>query len=150
MNAYHTILSKAGIRPSVQRVAVYSFLCEHPEHPTVETLYAELSPLYPTLSKTTIYNTLKLFESKRLIRTLKIDDDKLRFDADVQPHLHFKCECCGKLFDVYDNSDLPAFILKCNDLIPRGFSMAKMQVNLWGTCDACAEEIHGRDEQDIA
>ncbi|MBQ9631013.1 MAG: transcriptional repressor [Treponema sp.] len=138
MNNYHTTLANAGIRPSVQRVAVYSFLCEHPEHPTVETLYASLSPQYPTLSKTTIYNTLKLFESKHLVRTLKIEDDKLRFDADTQPHLHFKCEKCGKLFDVYDNNDLPAFILKCNDLIPEGFTMSKMQVNLWGTCRDCA------------
>ncbi|MBR7065047.1 MAG: transcriptional repressor [Treponema sp.] len=140
MNTYHTTLSKAGIRPSVQRVAVYSFLCEHPEHPTVETLFQELQPLYPTLSKTTIYNTLKLFESKHLVRTLKIEDDKLRFDADIHPHLHFKCEKCGKLFDIYDNSDLPSFISKCNNLIPESFSMEKIQINLWGTCDECSEK----------
>ena len=66
MKNYHTTLSEAGVRPSVQRVAVYSYLCEHPVHPTVETLYASLSPEYPTLSKTTIYNTLKLFEEKKL------------------------------------------------------------------------------------
>ena len=76
MKNYHTTLSEAGVRPSVQRVAVYSYLCEHPVHPTVETLYASLSPEYPTLSKTTIYNTLKLFEEKKLVHSLKIEDDK--------------------------------------------------------------------------
>jgi len=62
---YHTRLNAVGIRPSVQRVAVYAYLCEHPVHPTVETVYSALSSDYPTLSKTTIYNTLRLFEEKK-------------------------------------------------------------------------------------
>ena len=139
MEHYHKILDAAGIRPSVQRVAVYSYLCEHPIHPTVETLFAALSPDYPTLSKTTIYNTLKLFEQKNLVRAVKIEDDKLRYDAEMQPHIHFKCEKCGRVFDVYDDTALPAFMLKCNDLIPTGFTMSKMQANLWGVCADCAK-----------
>ena len=56
---YQTILADAGIRPSIQRIAVYGYLCEHPVHPDVETVYDALNPIYPTLSKTTVYNTLK-------------------------------------------------------------------------------------------
>src|SRR5574344_177537 len=135
---YHTRLDGAGIRPSVQRVAVYSFLCEHPVHPTVETVYAALSPEYPTLSKTTIYNTLKLFEEKKLVQTIKIEDDKLRYDADVTPHLHFKCEKCGRVFDIFDDKNLPDYEEKCRGLLPDGFFMSKMQTNLWGICSDCA------------
>ena len=112
MKNYHTTLSEAGVRPSVQRVAVYSYLCEHPVHPTVETLYASLSPEYPTLSKTTIYNTLKLFEEKNLVHSLKIEDDKLRYDADIRPHIHFKCEKCGKVFDVFDDTNIADYTLR--------------------------------------
>ena len=130
MKNYHTTLSEAGVRPSVQRVAVYSYLCEHPVHPTVETLYASLSPEYPTLSKTTIYNTLKLFEEKKLVRSLKIEDDKLRYDADIRPHLHFKCEKCGKVFDVFDDANIADYMLKSTDALPQGFVMTKMQTNM--------------------
>ena len=128
MKNYHTTLSEAGVRPSVQRVAVYSYLCEHPVHPTVETLYASLSPEYPTLSKTTIYNTLKLFEEKNLVHSLKIEDDKLRYDADIRPHIHFKCEKCGKVFDVFDDTNIADYTLK-----------TKMQTNMWGICRDCAK-----------
>lgn len=135
---YHTRLDAAGIRPSVQRVAVYSYLCEHPVHPTVETVYAALSPDYPTLSKTTIYNTLKLFEEKKLVQTIKIEDDKLRYDADTSQHLHFKCERCGRVFDIFDDRNLPAYTEKCRLLAPAGFEVTKIQTNLWGICADCA------------
>ncbi len=61
-NNYNSILENAGIRPSVQRVAIYTYIKENPIHPDVDTVYSALSPMYATLSKTTVYNTLKLFE----------------------------------------------------------------------------------------
>jgi len=137
---YHTRLNAAGIRPSVQRVAVYAYLCEHPVHPTVDTVYSALAPDYPTLSKTTIYNTLKLFEGKKLVQSIKIEDDKLRYDADTTPHLHFKCERCGRVFDIFADRDLSSYILKCSDLLPEGFFMKKIQTNIWGMCADCAKE----------
>lgn len=136
---YHTKLNSAGIRPSVQRVAVYSYLCEKRNHPTVETVYDDLSPIYPTLSKTTIYNTLKLFETKNLVQTIQIEDDKLRYDADVSQHLHFKCEKCGKVYDVFDDRNLPLFAAQCAALLPAGFQTLKIQTNIWGLCADCAK-----------
>ena len=63
---YHLILKNADIRPSIQRVAIYAYLCEHPCHPDVETVYDELFPLYPTLSKTKIeeYNKESIYGYK--------------------------------------------------------------------------------------
>src|SRR5574344_3114056 len=109
-NDYFAVLTKSGIRPSVQRVAVYGYLCEHPEHPTVDTVYAALSPDYPRLSKTTVYNTLKLLADNGLIQTIQIEEDKLRYDANTEPHLHFKCLECGKIIDVFSKRSID----KCN------------------------------------
>ena len=36
------------------------YLMAHRTHPTVDEIYLALSPSIPTLSKTTVYNTLKL------------------------------------------------------------------------------------------
>lgn len=137
--SYHTILSKAGIRPSVQRVAVYSYLEENKNHPTVETVFAALSPMYPTLSRTTIYNTLKLFEEKKIVQTIQIEDDKLRYDTDMRNHIHFKCMKCGKIFDMFDGTKIPEQKTQITDLLPKGFSSAKIQTNVWGVCVACNE-----------
>lgn len=134
---YHLILKNADIRPSIQRVAIYAYLCEHPCHPDVETVYDELFPLYPTLSKTTVYNTLKLFEEKNIVQSIKIDDDKLRFDAEMKNHLHFKCTNCGQIYDVFCDKNQTDMVKECSELLPAGFKMNKIQTNLWGMCNNC-------------
>lgn len=133
---YHTILQNAGIRPSVQRIAIYAYLCENPIHPDVETVYDTLYPSYPTLSKTTVYNTLKLFEEKQIVQSLKIEDDRIRFDAVMDDHYHFKCNTCGKIFDIFPKT--PVAQSKYTQLVPKDFSIAKIQTNLWGTCKDCS------------
>lgn len=127
---YSQILNDAGIRPSVQRVAIYSYLCQHPVHPDIETIYADLAPTYVTLSKTTVYNTLKLFEEKKIVQSIKIEDDKLRFDADTSNHMHFKCDKCGTITNITDNK-------KNTPDIPAGFTLNKVQTYIWGLCPDC-------------
>ena len=80
------LLSKNGIRPSIQRLAVYRYLAENDIHPTADALYLALAPSIPTLSKTTVYNTLKLLEKKHLVRSIAIENDELRYDADISDH----------------------------------------------------------------
>lgn len=136
---YHEVLSKAGIRPSVQRVAIYSYLCEKQNHPTVDNVFTALSPSYPTLSRTTIYNTLKTFEEKNLVQSVQIEDDKLRYDTIMQEHLHFKCMKCGKIFDIFDDEQIADQRTKIGSLLPNGFSSTKVQTNIWGVCSECGE-----------
>ena len=54
-----TLLEK-NIRPSHQRIKVMEFLLKNKIHPTVDYIYNELHEEIPTLSKTTVYNTLNL------------------------------------------------------------------------------------------
>ena len=135
---YQTILENAGIRPSIQRIAVYRYLCENPIHPDVEKVYADLAPSYPTLSKTTVYNTLKLFEEKNIVQSIKIEDDKLRFDAEMKDHFHFKCTDCNKIFDIFSKSDEDKLSQQCQKILPDGFLVSKVQTYLWGKCKECA------------
>lgn len=137
---YQTILQEAGIRPSIQRIAVYSYLRENPCHPDVETVYDALFPLYPTLSKTTVYNTLKLFEEKKIVQSIKIEDDKLRFDAEMREHLHFKCVNCNCIYDILTHTNDLNLSNKCSSILPAGFSMTKIQTYLWGTCSNCSNK----------
>ena len=74
MKEYNKILKDANIRPSIQRLAIFAFLKENKIHPDVETIFTQLSPLYPTLSRTTVYNTLQLFEENKIIQAVKIDE----------------------------------------------------------------------------
>ncbi|MCQ2587992.1 MAG: transcriptional repressor [Treponema sp.] len=131
------IFQEAGIRPSIQRIAVYKYLYQNPVHPDVETVYSDLASDYPTLSKTTVYNTLKLFEEKNIVQSLKIEDDKLRFDAEMKSHIHFKCTKCGKITDIFTPENSPDPVKLYRSFLPDGFSMTKQQSTIWGLCKDC-------------
>ena len=98
-------LKKNGIKPSVQRMKIFQYLLDHHTHPTVDDIFQNLSPEMPTLSKTTVYNTLNIFVSSNIIKEIIIEENEVRYDIVTADHGHFKCNCCGALFDVELNID---------------------------------------------
>lgn len=99
MDAYNTLVNY-HIKPSVQRLAIMDYLLTHRTHPSAEEVYANLSKNMPTLSKTTVYNTLKLLSEHGAALMLTIDEIKVCFDGDITPHTHFLCKKCGKIYDL--------------------------------------------------
>lgn len=102
MNTSNTIdyLLTHNVKPSVQRIAIMEYLLEHHTHPTAEEIHTALSSSIPTLSKTTVYNTLRLFVDNNAATMLTIDERKVCFDGDLTPHGHLLCKCCGRVYDV--------------------------------------------------
>ena len=45
-------LQNHNIKPSVQRIAIMTYLMEHRTHPTVDEIYTALAPSIPTLFTT--------------------------------------------------------------------------------------------------
>lgn len=99
MKPYEQLLAH-NIKPSMQRIAILQYLMEHPIHPSADDIYMALSPSMPTLSKTTVYNTLKLFSEQGAVQMLTIDDRNANFDADTSAHSHFLCKRCGHIYDL--------------------------------------------------
>ncbi|MEA4981573.1 MAG: transcriptional repressor [Paludibacter sp.] len=128
----HRYLMRYSIRPSVQRTAIMEYLMNHKTHPTVEEIYLALNPSIPTLSKTTVYNTLNLFSEKGAVQVLTIDDKNARYDADVSRHGHFYCRSCGKVHDVF-NMKPEAYVIPYNE----DFLVDAIEVSYYGTCKAC-------------
>lgn len=128
----HRYLMRYSIRPSVQRTAIMEYLMNHKTHPTVEEIYLALNPSIPTLSKTTVYNTLNLFSEKGAVQVLTIDDKNARYDADVSRHGHFYCRSCGKVHDIF-NMKPEAYVIPYNE----DFLVDAIEVSYYGTCKAC-------------
>ena len=126
-------LMNAGIRPSVQRLAIYEFVKNHPLQPTADVVYAALRDELGSLSLTTVYNTLKLFAKEGVAKSLNLDE-KLHFDANMMPHAHFICSQCRKIHDV----DIPENVWN-NVLSYAPVPDAEMQINFRATCHSCLE-----------
>lgn len=130
MNATKTILEENQIRPSYQRIKIYKLLSETKDHPSVDTIFNELKEEIPSLSKMTIYNTLNLFVKKGIARTVTIEENEIRFDANTTIHGHFKCKSCGRIIDFeLDDARLP---------IPEGgFTVEGFEFFVRGVCPLC-------------
>lgn len=93
------VLLAHEIKPSYQRLLIYNRLNQPYQHLTVDQIYKDLAPQVPTLSKTTVYNTLKLMCEKGLAREIPTDYHESRFEIVSEPHGHFKCQKCGDILD---------------------------------------------------
>lgn len=139
MEKVQEYLMSKGIRPSPQRIAIMNYLLDNCNHPTVEAVYDALHTSMPTLSKTTVYNTLKLFEKKQAVQILNIDERNVRLDATMEPHAHFQCMRCGKIFDVpVKNGGKMVELLGMNEMT--GFEVQQTQIYYKGICPHCQSE----------
>lgn len=134
MNAFET-LTKYNIKPSPQRMAIMDYLLEHRTHPTIEEMYHALSPAMPTLSKTTIYNTLKLFVENGAAMMLTINEKTSCYDSDTSPHAHFICKKCNRVIDMFHGVE--KMIPNSDELM--GNRILDMQVYYKGVCKECLE-----------
>lgn len=122
----------AGMRPSAQRLAILQYLEQFRTHPSADEIYKALRPEFPSMSLTTVYNTLHALVECGLLREVEIEPANLRFDsASTTPHGHFRCRCCGRIFDM----PLPDGIMLNN--MPGGFAVDSLDLYLKGTCPDC-------------
>ena len=126
------LLAAHGVRPSAQRMAIYAWLAGHPVHPTSDQVHRALVSRYPTLSRTTVHHTLLLLAEVGLANRLVIEEDKLRFDADVRPHAHFRCSACGEVCDLALPEAFGA------PTLPEGYVPEETHFYLLGRCPRCA------------
>lgn len=125
------ILSKSGIKPSLHRMKILDYLVRMKNHPTVDTIYSDISGDIPTLSKTTVYNTLKTFQECGVVQAITIEDNEVKYDVIVDKHAHFKCCECGRLYDI--PMDTKVLHLKSVG----GHLIKESQLYYKGICKAC-------------
>ncbi len=134
-------LVRKGIRPSYQRIKVLEYLHQNKGHPTVDEIFNFLSPDIPSLSKTTIYNTLHAFVEAGLVRLVNINDDEMRYDILLSDHGHFQCEACGTIFDfAVDIDRIPI------DGLNR-FEINEKNVYFKGLCPNCLSQQKTRKKE---
>jgi len=123
------------IKPSLIRVRVLGYLKSTREHPNAEKIYKKLSKEIPTLSITSIYNTLKLFVDKGVIKEILIEEEEIRYDGTNERHAHFKCIKCNNLYDLK---------LKCKSCLEEtDFNKVKIideHIYLVGICKKCLKK----------
>lgn len=125
-----SLLKQVDIKPSFTRMMIYEYLKTNMNHPTVDDIYQDLMVKLPTLSKTTVYNTLKLLMDKHLVNELIMEQQK-HYDLVSTPHAHFQCEACNTIYDI---DMIPPSI---NPIYHSQFKVHYAQLTYKGLCEHC-------------
>jgi len=98
------LLNSHGLKTTPQRIAVYESLLKL-DHPYAENVLKEVHKHHPGIAKGTVYNILESFITKGIIRKVKTDRDRMRYDAVLISHHHLYDENSDQILD-YQDEDL--------------------------------------------
>jgi Fur family peroxide stress response transcriptional regulator len=123
-----------GFKLTPQRLAVIKYMLGNESHPSALTIHGDLKKRYPSLSFSTVYNTLNVLEEIGEVRSVFVFSDHLNYDPHVEPHIHFLCRECKRIHDIHiadiDGVQLPAGEID-------GHIVDSSQLILKGTCKNC-------------
>lgn len=103
MESQQTIASRLashGAKPTTQRLKLAELVFERPQHLSAEELLKAARSRGISVSKATVYNTLKLFVECGLLRELVVDRDRVYYDSTVHAHHHFYNVDTGEMIDI--------------------------------------------------
>ena len=125
------LLTQNSVKPSLHRMKILEYLMNEKNHPTADTIFKDISDEIPTLSKTTVYNTLKTFQDNNVVIPITIEDNEVRYDASIEKHAHFKCNKCLKIYDV----DIDSKVLHLKAI--SGHAIQESHLYYKGLCESC-------------
>ncbi len=89
-----------GMKRSRQREAILAYLKTRTDHPTADMVYTAMRESIPNISLGTVYRNLALLADNHMILRISCDGKADHYDANIQPHPHFICQCCGCVQDI--------------------------------------------------
>ena len=128
-------LQRHGLRSTTQRVLVLAELMARAGDVTAQSLHEELRAEHPTLGLATVYRTLGSLEQAGVLDALQHGHGTCYRWCAPGHHHHLTCSRCHRVVEVHDCDVAP-----WADRVARahGFTEVRHQVELVGTCAACA------------
>jgi Fur family peroxide stress response transcriptional regulator len=100
MERHANVLKGHDLKVTSPRLEILRHLMECDDHPTADEVYKSLRKRHPSLSKTTVYNTLDTLRENGILTIVTISEKEIRYDSNIAPHLHFLCRKCGIIIEV--------------------------------------------------
>ncbi len=94
------LLRERGISATSQRVRIAEALYTKPQHVSAEQVLGMVTKAEPAASKATVYNTLRLFAQKGLVREIIADPTRVFYEPVTNAHYHFFNVDTGELTDI--------------------------------------------------
>jgi Fur family transcriptional regulator, stress-responsive regulator len=129
------VLRAHGLRSTVQRRVILGVVQDAlGEHLSADEVHARALAVLPSLGRGTVYATLVELTELGALGAAGLPEP-VRYEANTQPHGHFRCRLCSRLFDLRGEA------VQLADL-PVGFSVERVTTRAEGECADCT---HYRD-----
>ncbi len=121
-------------RKSKQKETIFRVIKGTASHPTADWVYEQVRKEIPNISLGTVYRDLKLLQQEGRIFELAFNSHQSRFDGNAENHYHFRCEQCGRIFDV----DEPVDEESDKEIARKtGFKVFSHKLEFRGLCKDC-------------
>ena len=120
------LLSDHGITATLQRVEIANIMLSKRQHVSADQALAMVNEGRVIASKATVYNTLRLFAQKGLVKEIIADPTKVFYEPLTTEHHHFYNVDTGELIDF--EADLP--LQGKTPPVPAGMSMVAVDVTI--------------------
>ncbi len=131
------VFRSKGFKITPQRLAIFEILQGNTSHPSAERIYSQLRESHPSISFTTVYNTLETLRDIGEIQELTIDSRRKHYDPDISRHHHVLCTKCGHIEDVF--VDYSSY-LRLPEEVRARFKVQNHQVQFYGICSNCQSQ----------
>lgn len=131
-------LRENGCRITPQRIAIFKILAASSGHPSVENIYKQVKPIFPTTSLATVYKNVTLLKELGEVLELAFSNDSSRYDGNrPHPHPHLICIKCKKILD----PDLASLKEVTSELAQEtGFKIVDHRLDFFGICSECQKK----------
>ena len=120
-----------------KRQAILDCLRSTNTHPSAEMLHAMLQAEHPDISLATVYRNLALFRSQGIVQVVGTVDGIDRFDANIDPHVHFVCDRCSAVIDLHQIA-VPQQLQSSVEAATGG-RMTNCHLSFTGVCQDCRQ-----------
>lgn len=123
-----------GFRATPQRIAIAQAVLSSKKHPTVEQVHEMVRRNHPSISLSTVYNTLHTMKYVNMVQELAFSDNS-RFDANTNIHVNLMCEKCREVIDIEsDAMEIEVVTISKR----RGFTITGHRFDIYGVCRKCS------------
>jgi len=122
------------LRKTRQREVILKYLKNIKSHPTADMIYDVVRKEIPNISKGTVYRNLQVLQESGQVTELNIKGTVSRYETKQASHYHFRCEQCGRVFDIDEpvDMDIDERVAKRT-----GFKVTRHQLEFRGICKDC-------------
>jgi Fur family ferric uptake transcriptional regulator len=130
-----TVVRKAGLRPTRQRVAIIDALGTKERPVTAQSLHREVDRRGGGPGLATVYRTLRALAESGMVETFEAGEGEISYKlCETVHHHHLICDRCGQMQTI-PSCEVEGWASTVARR--RGFAVTGHRADIYGVCDSC-------------